>query len=104
MPAALLSRLSFMMFLQYAIWGAWLPIMYLFLSKHRQFSDVEIGYLFMIGGVGAVFAPFIEGQIADRWFNTEKYLALSHIVGGLLVWQLSWLEDYRLFFIFSLLY
>lgn len=104
MPAALLSRLSFMMFLQYAIWGAWLPIMYLFLSKHREFSDVEIGYLFMIGGVGAVFAPFIAGQIADRWFNTEKYLAISHILGGLLVWQLSWLEDYRLFFIFSLLY
>jgi nucleoside transporter len=101
---ALLPRLSFMMFLQYAIWGAWLPIMYLFLSRHRGFNDVEIGTLYMIGGVGAIFAPFIAGQIADRWFNTEKYLAISHIVGGLLVWQLAWIEDYWTFFAFSLAY
>ncbi len=97
-------RLSLMMFLQYAIWGAWLPLMYLFLSRYRRFEDSEIGYLFMIGGVGAVFAPFIAGQIADRWFNTEKYLAISHILGGVLVWQLSWIEDYWMFFAFSLVY
>lgn len=103
-PTALLSRLSLMMFLQYAIWGAWLPLLYLFLSRHREFGAAEIGYLFMIGGVGAVFAPFIAGQIADRYFNTEKYLAISHIIGGLLVWQLAWIESYWMFFVFSLLY
>lgn len=104
MPPLAKTRLSIMMFMQYAIWGAWLPIMYPFLSRHRQFDDGEIGYLFMIGGVGAVFAPFIAGQIADRYFNTEKYLAISHIVGGLLVWQLAWIESYWMFFAFSLLY
>ena len=97
-------RLSLMMFLQYAIWGAWLPLMYQFLSVHREFKAAEIGYLFMIGGVGAVFAPFIAGQIADRYFNTEKYLAISHLLGGALVWQLSWIESYWGFFAFSLLY
>jgi len=101
---ALKTRLSVMMFLQYAIWGAWLPLMYQFLSSHRKFDDGEIGYLFMIGGVGAVVAPFIAGQIADRYFNTERYLAISHIIGGLLVWQLSWIESYWGFFWFSLLY
>jgi nucleoside transporter len=101
---SLASRLSFMMFLQYAIWGAWLPLMYQFLSRHRGFKDGEIGYLFMIGGVGAVVAPFIAGQVADRHFNTEKYLGLSHIIGGVLVWQLSWITDYWGFFAFSLLY
>lgn len=78
--------------------------MHQFLSRHRGFNEGEIGYLFMIGGVGAVFAPFIAGQIADRYFNTEKYLAISHILGGILVWQLSWIESYWGFFVFSLLY
>ncbi len=77
-------RLAIMMFLQYAIWGAWLPLMYLFLSVHRAFSPSQIGYMFMIGGVGALIGPFIAGQIADRYFNTEKFLGISHILGGVL--------------------
>ena len=98
------ARLSFMMFLQYAIWGAWLPLMYQFLSGHRGFTGVEIGYLFMIGGVGAVVAPFLAGQIADRYFNTEKYLAISHLLGAALVWQLASIQSYEGFFLCSLLY
>ena len=60
--------------------------------------------MFAIGAVGAIVAPFIAGQIADRWFNTEKFLGISHILGGILVWQLASLETYNSFLIFSLLY
>lgn len=60
--------------------------------------------MFAIGAVGAIVAPFIAGQIADRWFNTEKFLGISHILGGILVWQLASLESYNSFLIFSLLY
>ena len=92
------------MFLQYAIWGAWLPLLWTFLSGHRDFTPAEIGNMFAIGAVGAIVAPFIAGQIADRWFNTEKFLGISHILGGILVWQLASLETYNSFLIFSLLY
>ena len=97
-------QLSTMMFLQYAIWGAWLPLLWPFLSGHRGFSPSEIGNMFAIGAVGAIVAPFIAGQIADRWFNTEKFLGISHILGGILVWQLASLETYNSFLVFSLLY
>ena len=97
-------QLSTMMFLQYAIWGAWLPLLWTFLSGHRDFTPAEIGNMFAIGAVGAIVAPFIAGQIADRWFNTEKFLGISHILGGILVWQLASLETYNSFLIFSLLY
>ena len=92
------------MFLQYAIWGAWLPLLWTFLSGHRGFTPAEIGNMFAIGAVGAIVAPFIAGQIADRWFNTEKFLGISHILGGILVWQLASLETYNSFLVFSLLY
>lgn len=98
------TQLSIMMLLQYAIWGAWLPIMYTFLKTHRGFTDGQIGWMFMAGGVGAVFGPFIAGQIADRYFNTEKFLGLSHIVGAVLVWQLTWIDSIGGFLTFSLLY
>jgi nucleoside transporter len=98
------SRLSFMMFLQYAIWGAWLPLLWPFLHDYRKFSSGDIGWMFMAGGVGAITGPFIAGQIADRWFNTEKYLGLSHIVGAIIVWQLAWIESYWVFFAMAVVY
>jgi len=97
-------RLSAMMFLQYAIWGAWLPILLPYLSGHIKLTGDQIGSIFAIGAVGAIIGPFVAGQIADRWFNSEWFLAISHILGGVLVWQLCWIDDYQNFLIFSLLY
>ena len=97
-------RLSSMMFLQYAIWGAWLPLLYPFLSEHRGFDATDIATIFAVGAVGAIFGPFIAGQIADRYLATEKFLAFSHILGALLVWQLANIETYVEFVVFSLLY
>src|SRR5262249_29387269 len=55
-----------------------------------------------------IFAPWIAGQVADRWFATEKYLAISHMLGGILVAQLATLESYKAFlfcsFVYSLVY
>lgn len=82
------ARLSAMMFLQYAIWGAWLPILYPFLLW-RGFSPGEISAAFAVGALGAIIGPFIAGQVADRWFATEKFLALSHFAGAALVWFLA---------------
>ncbi len=104
MPTLARTRLSIMMFLQYAIWGAWLPLLYPFLKGFRGFEDAQIGDMFAIGAVGALLAPFIAGQIADRYFSTEKFLAISHIIGGLIVWQLAKLESYWAFLGFSLAY
>jgi nucleoside transporter len=97
-------RLSVMMFLQYAIWGAWLPLLWPFLANVRGMDGTQIGTLFSVGAIGAIVAPFIAGQIADRWFATEKFLAASHVVGGVLVWQLGSIESYNGFLVFSLLY
>ncbi|MBI68816.1 MAG: hypothetical protein CMJ38_02125 [Phycisphaerae bacterium] len=102
--SSLIPRLSIMMFLQYAIWGAWLPLLWNYLSGHLGFEGARIGEIFMVGGIGAVLGPFIAGQFADRLMNTEKLLGICHILGGILIWQLSWIDTYQLFLLFSLLY
>lgn len=98
------SRLSFMMFLQYAIWGAWLPLLWPYLSGHLGFEPDQIATMFAVGAVGAIIGPFFAGQIADRLMNSEHFLAISHLLGAILVFQLAWLESYSGFLIFSLLY
>jgi nucleoside transporter len=97
-------RLSIMMFLQYAIWGAWLPILYPFLMGHRGFSLDQTGLCLMAGAVGALAGPFIAGQLADRSFATEKLLAISHLIGAVLVYFLAGAEKFEVFLALSFVY
>lgn len=103
-PTSIRSRLSVMMFLQYAIWGAWLPILWPFLADYRGFDEKQIGTMFMVGAIGAIVAPFVAGQIADRFFATQKFVGISHLVGAVLMWQLGSIESYQGFLWFSLAY
>lgn len=104
MDGGLKFRLSLMMFLQYAIWGAWLPLLWDLLTQAKGFDGTQVGNIFAVGAVGAIIGPFIAGQVADRWFSTEKFLALSHLAGGALAWSLASVDEYSTFFYFTLVY
>ncbi len=97
-------RLSVMMFLQYAIWGAWLPILYPYLLGHVGMSLDQVGAILAAGAVGAILGPLIAGQIADRYFNTEKFLGISHLIGAGLVFVLASVDSFWLFLTISLVY
>ena len=92
------------MFLQFAIWGAWLPILYPFLMGHREFSLTDTGWCLSAGAVGAVFGPFLAGQIADRVMSTEKLLFISHLIGAVLVYMLGTAETFTQFVLLSGVY
>ena len=104
LSTSLNARLSLMMFLQYAIWGAWLPFLWSFLAGHRGMTGDQIGTMFAAGAVGAIVGPFLAGQVADRWFATERFLGISHLLGAVLVWQLATIESYSGFLIVSAVY
>ena len=98
------SRLSFMMFLQYAIWGAWLPILYPFLLGYRGFTLAETGLCLSAGAVGAIFGPFIAGQLADRVMSTERLLGISHLIGAVLVYLMGTADSFGTFVVLSGVY
>ena len=104
MPIGLNAKLSGMMFLQYAIWGAWLPLLWPYLHGHVGFTPGQIGNIFAIGAIGAIVAPLVAGQIADRWFPTQIFLAVSHLVGAAFVWLLASTTDYETFCYYTLAY
>ena len=70
------TRLGTMMFLQFAIWGAWLPLTARYLSATVAegglgFSGSEIGMILgLAGSIGAIVSTFIAGQFADRYLST----------------------------------
>jgi nucleoside transporter len=102
--AGMQARLSLMMFLQFAIQGAWLPLLLPFLDKYRHFSDQEVGILGAMGAVGAVISPFIAGQLADRYMNAERFLSLAHVVGAITVWLIAEMTGFYPLFFLALFY
>ncbi len=87
--SALYLRLSGMMFIQFAVWGAWsVPIAGH--MGHLGFTGKQISYVFGTTAFGSIISPLIAGWIADRFMPAQWFIALSHLVGaGLLfvAWQ-----------------
>ena len=104
------GRLSLMMFLQYAVWGAWLPLAGRYLTAGTAegglgFTGTQMGLILgLAGSIGAVCAPFIAGQLADRTLSTERLLAALLAIGGVLKWITALQTGYQAWLILSILY
>lgn len=97
-------QLSFMMFLEFFIWGGWFVTLGSYLGNNLDASGAEIGQAFSTQSWGAIIAPFIIGLIADRYFNAERILGILHLVGAVLMYQMSQATEFSVFYPYVLGY
>jgi nucleoside transporter len=86
-------KLSVMMFLEYFVWGAWYVTMGTWLGA-IGFSGEQIGLTYGTTALAAMISPFFVGMIADRFFATQRLLAVLHLLGGLAILYASTLTAF----------
>lgn len=74
------SRLSAMLFLEFAVWGAYLTSLGAYLANVGL--GTQIGSFYAIQGVVSLFMPALVGIVADRWIPAQKMLSLCHLIAG----------------------
>jgi len=104
MKTATRIQLSFMMFLEFFIWGGWFVTMGIFLPSTLNASGAESALAYSTQSWGAIIAPFIIGLIADRYFNAERILGVLHLLGAVLMYQMANAANFAVFYPYVLGY
>ena len=98
MKSSIRIQLSFMMFLQFFIWGGWFVTLGTFLGNNLNASGGQIAMAFSTQSWGAIIAPVFIGLIADRYFNAEKILGVLHLLGSGLLYLMSQTDEFSVFY------
>jgi nucleoside transporter len=96
-------KLFVMMVLQFFIWGAWLPLIFGYLPS-LGFDWLQQSMILNAFPVAAIVGMFFSNQFADRNFAAEKFLAFSHLVGGLAILGCGFVTSFWSFFFLMLVH
>jgi len=104
MDWSLYIKLSVMMFLEYAIWGAWAPVLAARLLGPLKMSGKQTGWIYATLPLACIISPLLAGQIADKWVNTERLLAVAHLIGAMLLYAAVRKNTFKSLFLVMLFY
>ncbi|MEZ0389451.1 MAG: MFS transporter, partial [Verrucomicrobium sp.] len=103
------AKLFIMMILEFFIWGAWLHLIWDYMGGPVDkgglgFSGYQTAWVGSAFAISSILAIFFSNQFADRKFAAERFLAFSHLVGGIAILSLYWVKSFELFFLLMLVH
>ena len=78
-------RLSLVMFFEYAVWGAWAPVLAARLLGPLKMSGKQTGWIYTTVPIACIVSPLLAGQVADRFLSPERVLAGAHLIAAVLM-------------------
>lgn len=97
------NKLFVMMILEIAIWGAWQPKIFNYMGL-LGFVSWQQNLAGSVFGIAAIAGIFFSNEFADRNFAAEKFLAVSHVIGGFALVGAAFLTSFWGFFTAFLIY
>jgi nucleoside transporter len=108
MPSSIKLRLGVMMFFQYVVWGAWYVTISTYLTQTLHFTGTQAGAVFGTVSIASLLSPFFVGIVADRYFATERIMAVLYLLSAGLMYFVAQAttfgEVYALMLAFCLCY
>lgn len=98
MKPTIFTKLSFMMLLEYFIWGAWYVTMGTYMTEFLHASGVQIGAAYGALAIATMISPLFVGLVADRFFSAQKIMGVLHLAGGLLLYLATQITDSTTFY------
>lgn len=92
-----------MMFLEYAIWGAWFVVLGQYLNT-LNFTGKQIGSIYATMSLGGIISPIFFGAVADRYIPAQYVMGICHILGALLLFTMAQIRKPWPFFWVTLAY
>ena len=65
---------------QFFIWGSWSVTLGLVMTRHNM--SLLIGDAFSAGPIASILSPFVLGMLVDRFFASQKVMAVMHLAGA----------------------
>src|SRR5882762_7942769 len=96
MNDAVRTKLSVMMFIQYAVWGSWAVSLGGYLDETLGFSGGQIGAIYATTAIAAMISPLYMGYLADKLFATEKMIGVLHLIGAGLLGAAAVTTDFQI--------
>jgi MFS transporter, NHS family, xanthosine permease len=87
------QRLTVMSFFQFFVWGAWLITIGTYCFNAKGWNGAQFGAIFSTLALSSLFMPAITGIIADKWMNAEKLYGILHILYGLILFYVPYVND-----------
>src|SRR5687768_15875687 len=97
------GRLFIMMALEFFIWGAWLPLIFGYLPS-LGFTPTQQSLILNAFPIASIVGMFFSNQWADRKFSAERFLAFSHLIGGLAILGCGFVKEFTPFFLLMLVH
>jgi len=96
--------LSFAMFMEYAVWGAWMPVLAARLLGPLKMSGKQAGWIYATFPLACMISPLISGLLADKYLNTEWILGGAHIIGAVFLFLAASKTSFKSLFLVMLFY
>ena len=96
--------LSVAMFLEYAIWGAWAPVLAARLLGPLNFTGKQAGWIYATLPLACLYAPLVAGQIADSYVAIKWILAICQLLAGVMLLLAANIRSFGPLFLVMLLH